>query len=228
MADIASTNIAPLCLCGRPGRAYLPLMPIRFLASSFAAATLAAALAGPALPQSRGWVQPPSELPKTFDEKMHNLDFLFGALKAAPDESSAKAIEQRIWAQWIISKSDTTNLLMTRVKTAVDAKDLDLALRLLDAVIELNPTYVEGWNRRATLRYMRKEFGESLADIRRVLTIEPRHFGALTGLGLIMQEFGDEKRALEAFRKALDLYPHLQRVPDMVKSLTDKVDGRDI
>ena len=203
-------------------------MPIRFLASSFAAATLAAALAGPALPQSRGWVQPPSELPKTFDEKMHNLDFLFGALKAAPDESSAKAIEQRIWAQWIISKSDTTNLLMTRVKTAVDAKDLDLALRLLDAVIELNPTYVEGWNRRATLRYMRKEFGESLADIRRVLTIEPRHFGALTGLGLIMQEFGDEKRALEAFRKALDLYPHLQRVPDMVKSLTDKVDGRDI
>jgi tetratricopeptide (TPR) repeat protein len=220
--------IAPLCLFGRTGRAYLPRMTIRFH-TTLAAAAFAVALASPALSQSRGWVEPPSELPKSsFDDKMHNLDFLFGALKAAPDEGSAKAIEQRIWAQWLISKSDTTNLLMTRVKTAVDGKDLELALRLLDAVIELNPDYVEGWNRRATLRFMRKEYGESLADIGRVLAIEPRHFGALTGLGLIMQELGDEKRALEAFRKALDLNPHLQRVPEYVKSLTEKVDGRDI
>jgi tetratricopeptide (TPR) repeat protein len=209
-------------------------MPTRFLASTLAAAALAVVLAHPALSQSRpqpharGWVEPPSELPKTFGGKLQDLDFLFGALKVAPDETSAKAIEQRIWAQWLISKSDTTNLLMTRVKTAIDGKDLDLALRLLDSVVELNPDYVEGWNRRATLHYMRKEFGQSLTDIRRVLAIEPRHFGALTGLGLIMQELGDEKRALEAFRKALDVNPHLARVPDMVKSLTGKVQGRDI
>jgi len=203
-------------------------MRMRFLVPTLAAAALATGLAGSALSQSRGWVEPPAELPKTFDDKLHDLDFLFGALKAAPDESSAKAIEQRIWAQWLISKSDTTNLLMSRVKTAVEGKNLELALRLLDAVIELNPGYVEGWNRRATLRYMRKEFGESLADIRRVLALEPRHFGALTGLGLIMQELGDEKRALEAFRKALAVNPHLPRVPEYIKSLTDKVDGRDI
>ena len=207
-------------------------MPTRFLASKLAAPALAVALAQPALSQSRpnarGWVEPPAELPKTFGGKMQDLDFLFGALKVAPDETSAKAIEQRIWAQWLISKSDTTNLLMTRVKTAIDGKDLDLAMRLLDSVVELNPGYVEGWNRRATLHYMRKEFGQSLTDIRRVLAIEPRHFGALTGLGLIMQELGDEKRALEAFQKALDVNPHLTRVPDMVKSLTGKVQGRDI
>lgn len=209
-------------------------MPFRFLMTYLAAAAFAVVLAGPALsqsptqPQSRGWIEPPTELPKTFGDKMHDLDFLFGALKAAPDEASAKVIEQRIWAQWLISKSDTTNLLMSRVKTAMDGKDLDLALRLLDSVIELNPDYVEGWNRRATLRYMRKEFGPSLADIRRVLALEPRHFGALTGLGLILQELGEEKQALQAFRKALDVNPHLQRVPDMVKSLIEKVQGRDI
>jgi len=205
-------------------------MPIRFLVPRLAAAALVAALATPALSQSPSnkWVHPPSDLPKSYFGKMQDLDFLFGALKVAPDETSAKAIEQRIWAQWLISKSDTANLLMSRVKKAVEAKDLDLAMRLLDAVVELNPDYVEGWNRRATLHYMRKEFGESLADISHVLALEPRHFGALTGLGLIMQELGDEKRALDAFRKALEVNPHLERVPDYVKSLSGKVQGRDI
>jgi tetratricopeptide (TPR) repeat protein len=173
-------------------------------------------------------VQPPAEMPKSFNEKLQDLDFLLGALKAAPDEASAKAIEQRVWAHWLISKSDTTNLLMSRVKKAVEGKDLDLALRLLDSVIELNPDYMEGWNRRATLHYMRKEVGKSLSDIRRVLALEPRHFGALTGLGMIMQDLGDDKHALEAFRKALAINPHLQRIPEIVKTLTEKVDGRDI
>ena len=211
-------------------------MSTRFIPSRLAAAILVAVVATPALSQSvrppqgapEKWVEPPSELPKSNLGKLQDLDFLFGALKAAPDETSAKAIEQRIWAQWLVSKSDTANLLMTRVKKAVEAKDLDLAVRLLDAIVELNPDYVEGWNRRATLNYMRKEFGESLADISRVLAIEPRHFGALTGLGLIMQELGDEKRALDAFQKALEIHPHLQRVPEYVKSLSGKVQGRDI
>jgi len=211
-------------------------MSTRFIASCLAAAVLAAVVATSALSQSvrppqsapKKWVEPPSELPKSHFGKLQDLDFLFGALKAAPDETSAKAIEQRIWAQWLISKSDTTNLLMTRVKKAVEAKDLDLAMRLLDAIVELHPDYVEGWNRRATLHFMRKEFGHSLADIGRVLALEPRHFGALTGLGLIMQELGDEKRALDAFQKALEVHPHLERVPGYVKSLSGKVQGRDI
>jgi len=222
------SGISALCIAAWLRRNNLSAMPIRFIASGLAVAALAAVSATPVLSQSQGWVQPPSELPKSHFGKLQDLDFLFGALKAAPDETSAKAIEQRIWAQWLISKSDTTNLLMTRVKKAVEAKDLDLAMRLLDAIVELHPDYVEGWNRRATLHFMRKEFGESLADIGRVLAIEPRHFGALTGLGLIMQELGDEKRALDAFQKALEVHPHLERVPEYVKSLSGKVQGRDI
>jgi tetratricopeptide (TPR) repeat protein len=174
-------------------------------------------------------MQPPKDLPRPQQGgQTRNLDFLFGALKAAPDADSAKQVEGRIWAQWIASGSDTANLLMTRVKTAIDAKDFNLAIELLDAIVKIKPDYIEAWNRRATIRYMRKEFGESLQDIRQVLIREPRHFGALSGLGMILQEFGDDKRALEAFRRALDIHPNLPRIPDLVKSLTEKVEGRDI
>src|SRR5262249_40393673 len=172
---------------------------------------------------------PPTKLPRPQrGDRTQNLDFLFGALKAAPDTESAKAIEERIWALWFVSGSDTADLLMTRVKTAVEAKDLDLAIELLDAIVEIQPDYVEAWNRRATVYFMKKDYGRSLADIRQVLAREPRHFGALSGLGLIMQELGDEKRALDVFRRALAVHPHLERIPDVVKVLTEKVEGRDI
>lgn len=174
-------------------------------------------------------IEPPKDLPKPpRGDPSRNIEFLFEALKVAPDEASAKHIEERIWALWLVSSSDTANLLMSRVKTAVDGKDLDLAVKLLDSIVELKPDYIEAWNRRATLYYMRKDFSRALADIRQVLIREPRHFGALSGLGMIMQEFGDEKRALEAFRMALSIHPRLQKIPDLVKTLTDKVDGRDI
>jgi tetratricopeptide (TPR) repeat protein len=174
-------------------------------------------------------VVPPAKLPRPQrGDRTQNLDFLFGALKAAPDAETAKAIEERIWALWFVSGSDTADLLMTRVKTAFEAKELDLAVQLLDAIVEIKPDYVEAWNRRATIYFMKKDYGRALADIRQVLGREPRHFGALSGLGLIMQEFGDEKRALDVFRRALAVHPHLERIPDIVKTLTDKVEGRDI
>ena len=170
----------------------------------------------------------PSKLPKVGADRTRGLDFLFGALKVAPDEASAKHVEARIWAMWMQTPSDTAALLMLRAKAAVDAQKPDVALKLLDAVVKLRPDYIEGWNRRATLYYLKNDYAHSLEDIREVLIREPRHFGALAGLGMIMQDIGDEKRALEAFRKALAVNPHLDKVPELVKSLTEKVEGRDI
>jgi tetratricopeptide (TPR) repeat protein len=204
------------------------------------ALVLTCALAGPGLAQTVAPpspregeaiepMQPPSDLPRPQrGDRVRNLDFLFEALKAAPDADTAKQVENRIWALWTASGSDTANVLMTRVKAAIDAKDLDLAVKLLDSIVEIKPDYVEAWNRRATIHYMRKDFDKSMEDIRQVLIREPRHFGAISGLGMILQEFGDEKRALDAFRKALSIHPHLQKIPDLVKSLTEKVEGRDI
>ena len=168
----------------------------------------------------------PDKLPKVDHTK--SLDFLFGALKAAPDDISAKHVEARIWAIWLQTPSDTATLLMTRAKAAVDAHKIDVAIKLLDSIIKLRPDYVEGWDRRATLYYMQDDYGRSLADIQQVLIREPRHFGALTCLGLIMQELGDEKRALDVYRKALAINPHLDKVPERVKALTEKIEGRDI
>ncbi len=174
-------------------------------------------------------MQPPDNLPKPQrGDRTRNLDFLFEALKVAPDDVSAKGVEDRIWALWLASGSDTANLLMSRVKSAIEGQDLDLAINLLNSIIELKPDYVEAWNRRATLHYMKKDFGRALGDIQQVLAREPRHFGAMSGLGMILQEFGDEKHALEVFRRALAVHPRLQRIPDLVKSLTEKVEGRDI
>jgi tetratricopeptide (TPR) repeat protein len=194
-------------------------------------AVLAQAVPPPNPPHGRAIepMQPPKDLPRPQrGDRTRNLDFLFGALKVAPDADSAKQVENRIWALWLASGSDTANLLMSRAKTAIEGNDLDLAIKLLDALVKLKPDYIEAWNRRATTHYMRKEYRQSMEDIRQVLLREPRHFGAMSGLGMILQEFGDEKHALDAFRRALEINPHLPKIDEMVKALTEKVEGRDI
>src|SRR5262245_9853937 len=181
-----------------------------------------------ATPKKKPPEAPAKQLPKVGADKTRGLDFLLGALKAAPDDASAKHVEARIWAIWMQTPSDTAALLMLRAKAAMDAQQVDVALKLLDSIIKLRPDWTEAWNRRATLYYLKNDYARSLADIQQVLAREPRHFGALAGLGMIMQDLGDDKRALEAFRKALAINPHLEKVPDLVKSLREKVEGRDI
>jgi tetratricopeptide (TPR) repeat protein len=210
---------------------------LRLRILALGAALLASALAAPAsfaqrMPDSSygpDWVNPPNDLPRPeHGDRTYSLDTLFDALKVAPDDDSAKAIEDRIWALWMVSGSDTCNLLMGRVKAAADDKDYDLAIKILDAVIELKPNYAEAWNRRATIYYLKRDYAHALADIGEVLAREPRHFGALAGLGAILQEIGDDKHALEAYRKALAINPHLEHIPEVVKALSDQIDGRAI
>ncbi len=210
-----------------------PLVATVAIGLTIATGLLAATLAWPSLAaaQSPGkkWVEPPADVPRPRPaDRTRNIDFLFDALKVAPDDDSAKAIENRIWALWLHSGSDTADLLMARVKQATEAKNLDLGIRLLNAIIEIRPNYVEAWNRRATLFFLKKDYSNSVADIREVLAREPRHFGALAGLGTILSEIGDERHALAAFRQALAIHPHLSGIADEVKRLTEKVEGRPI
>jgi tetratricopeptide (TPR) repeat protein len=172
-------------------------------------------------------VEPPADLPRV-QRGDHNLDRLFQALRVAPTAESAKYIENRIWATWAAQGGDTAALLMTRVRTATEGKDYDLAIKLLTAIIDIKPDYVEAWNRRATLYFLKRDYQSAMADLRAVLDREPRHFGAWAGIGMILNDIGDEPRALAAFRRAVDLYPRIERIPDMIKKLTESVDGRDI
>ena len=172
---------------------------------------------------------PPDKLPKApKGDRGRNIDFLFDALKAAPDAEIAKQVENRIWATWLASGSDTADLLMSRVKAAIEGKDARLAIQLLGSIIEIKPDYIEAWNRRATLFFAMKDYGRAMADIQEVLNREPRHFGALAGLGMILEEVGENKQALDAYRKALAVNPHMQKIPEQVKALSEKVEGRDI
>jgi tetratricopeptide (TPR) repeat protein len=174
-------------------------------------------------------IEPPKELPAPQrGDPSKNLDRLFAALRVAPTDESAKFIEGRIWALWMAAGGDTATLLMGRVKTALEGKDIDLAIKLLTAIIDIKPDYIEGWNRRATIYFLRRDFGSAISDLRNVLAREPRHFGAWAALGIIMQELGEDRLALSAFRRALELHPRLERIPDMVKKLADSVEGRDI
>ena len=130
---------------------------------------------------------------------------------------------------WIASGSDTCNLLMGRVKAATEQKDLDLAIKLLDAVIELKPTYTEAWNRRATIYYLQKDYGHALSDIREVLAREPRHFGALSG-----SRFHPDRRSATRSTRSK---PIAVRSPSIlisrtstktIKNFREKVEGREI
>jgi tetratricopeptide (TPR) repeat protein len=201
-----------------------PLLPTAILLAALATGDLAHAQA-PATPDPKAERRP---VRKPALSRAQQLDGLFEALKRAPDERIAKAIEQRIEATMLQSGSDTADLLMVRARTAIQAKDSDLALELLDAAIAYEPEFVEAWAQRATLLYVKKDLGGSLADIRVVLAREPRHFGALVGLGVILQDIGENKHALDAFRRALAVNPHLKAVPEFVKKLEVKVEGLDI
>src|SRR3954463_10287829 len=99
----------------------------------------------------------PAKLPKVGADRTKGLDFLFGALKAAPDQASAKHVEARIWAMWLQTPSDTAALLMSRAKAAVDKQNYHVAIKLLDSLVKLRPDYTEAWNRRATIYYLKND-----------------------------------------------------------------------
>ena len=129
------------------------------LAAPLLAAAPAAAQVKPDAPAAPDWAKPRGDAQRPErGERTYNLDTLFEALKIAPDEASAKAIEHRIWALWMVSAATPAILLMGRAKAAAEEKDYGLAIKLLDAVIEIEPDYAEGWNRRATVYYLQKDY----------------------------------------------------------------------
>jgi len=159
-----------------------------------------------------------------------SLDVIFKGLKLAPDAESAKYVEGIILSRWHVSMSDTTELLMGRARAARDAKDQDLALKLYTAVIDTNPdpAFFEAWSDRAEIYMGKRDYGDALADIHYLLKKEPRHFQALAMLGKILLDVGDEKGALTAFRRVLDIYPHMAGVAEAASHLVKGVEGQHI
>lgn len=158
-----------------------------------------------------------------------SLDQLFKTLATPGDAAIGEAAEGEIERRWLQSGSDTIDLLMLWAQQAIAAKDYPRANDFLDAVTTLKPSYAEGWNRRATLFFLEQQYGKALSDIEKVLAIEPRHFGALAGLGLILQEIDQKPTALAALKKALAINPYLDdSVKNAVRDLEPSVEGHPI
>lgn len=220
-----------------------PAHPVRRAAQTGLAAALSLAIVGglaqaqqlrgdKAMPQPGPPSAAPGDAaparPRLPRDKRTQLEGLFAALKVAPDDRSAKMIADRLDQIFGDSGSPSADLLMARAAAAAEAKEADLALQLLDAVIEIEPDYIGALSRRATILYMRDDYGAALADIREVLAREPRHFAMLYGLALIMRDLGDDKRALQAVRQALAVNPRLDGASELEAQLTIKVEGRPI
>ena len=156
------------------------------------------------------------------------LDELFTRLHDAAEPEEAQGIASAIQRIWLRSGSDTADLLMARALSALSAHNTELCLSVLDKVIELNPDWAEGWNKRATIRYVSADYAGAMADIAHVLALEPRHFGALAGMGYIFQKLERDKQALSVFRKVLEIYPQQEDIRKTIEKLSPDVDGRDI
>ena len=138
------------------------------------------------------------------------LDPLFNRLQTTLSEVEAQTIEITIWKIWIESDQDEVNRLMQAGTSAMEKRDYETALKVFDKVVAIAPNFAEGWNKRATVHYLRKDFAPSIKDIQRTLNLEPRHFGALSGLGLVFMEMERYDSALRAFKDALKVHPHLR------------------
>ncbi len=186
--------------------------------------------AQPRTPSAPSRTTPPAEPERRVPDPRHQsrIDQLFERLAASGTEIEANGIAEQIARLWARSGSDTLDLLMDRVREAMQAQEGEVALDILDSVLALKPDWAEAYSRRAAVHFQRKDFDGAMRDLRQTLTLEPRHFQALAGVGLIFQQGGNEKQALAAFREALKLNPHLKGIKQAAERLATDHDGQGI
>ena len=144
------------------------------------------------------------------------------------DEETWRDAQKDIATLWSKSGSPSFDLLLKRGRDAMEREDFAAAALHFDDLVNLAPEFAEGWNMRATLRFHQKEYGRSLADIAETLALEPRHFGALSGMGIILETLELKSEALSAYRAALEVHPHMENAQEAVDRLAPDVDGKPI
>ena len=169
---------------------------------------------------------PPAPVPEAIDEL--TLDELFEKLAADGESPAGARFEEEILTRFNRSGSDTSDLLLSWAAQAIEDKDYPLALDVLDQIVVLKPDFAEAWNKRATVYYLLDDYSASLADIRQVLALEPRHFGALSGLGLILESMDRKEEAIEVFRRTLAINPRLEQVRETLERLEKETAGNSI
>jgi len=174
-------------------------------------------------PEDSTQEKPPA--PRTRAELLNDL---YARLAASKDADETAGLIGAIDRLELESGSDAGDLLMARAVAAMAAKNYDIALALLDKLVDLHPEWAEAWNKRATVRFLVDDDRGSMADIAHVLKLEPRHIGALAGMGVILEREGFRDDALRAYQRALQIAPQLKSLKDSVERLTKAVQGEDL
>ena len=187
---------------------------LRFVKVSLACAVTAFFLLAPPVPASAQTPEP-------------DVDALLERL-ATPDLAEWQSIESQIFRIWSQSGSPAMDLLLKRGRDAIETQNFEAAIEHLTALTDHAPDFAEGWNTRATAFFANDQLGLALEDVQRVLALEPRHFNALQGLGLIMRELGQEDLALRAFQMAAAIHPHDPDLKGLLERLENTSGERDI
>lgn len=213
--------------------ALLPLLTVAAAAPAFAQVPPAAGrgeiVQAQTRPPARG-AQPQKPVETAPEESVRKpvLNELFERLAASKDQEEADGIAGAIERVFQRSGSDTADLLLNRALTALHRKENKTAFEVLDKLVVVEPEWAEAWMQRATARFMDGDRYGAVDDLGQALSREPRHFGALSGLGSVLYSLGYEKRALEVYRRALAVRPHQADIKQMIDKLAPDVDGRDI
>lgn len=147
---------------------------------------------------------------------------------ADPDQAGADQIEQELRRQWSKSGSPAMDLLLQRAQKALEAEDYPTAIEHLTALTDHAPDFAEGWNLRATAWFQTGRLGLALQDVRRTLALNPDHFAAMSGLGIILEALGEEQQALDVLRRSHALNPHRAGIAGMIERLERALDGKAI
>ena len=165
--------------------------------------------------------------PASADQTDQRLDTLFSRLKAG-EAGEAASVQREIGRIWVASEDRMADRMMRQGIGAMAANELEAARRIFDRLVDRSPDFAEAWNKRATVHYMMGDFRASVFDIQKTLDLEPRHFGALSGLGLIYDALDEPEAAIRSFEAALEINPHLDGTRERVEELRRTVRGRRI
>lgn len=154
------------------------------------------------------------------DQNDPGLDALFERIAVTDDPEEATVIQSKIWRIWVRAGQAEIDRLMEKGIEALATNELERAIDLFTEIVEKSPNFAEGWNKRATAYYLNGDFNASVRDIERTLALEPRHFGAVSGMGLIFLSQGDNVGALQAFTRVLEINPHAKGAREQVRRLS--------
>ncbi len=163
-------------------------------------------------------------VPAGADQTDERLDRLFDRLEASQNETEAELLEKAIWRIWQRPKTASVRVLMRVGIQDMNEGRYKSAEQNFSAAIEFEPEFAEAWNKRATVRYLMNDLVGSVEDIKRTLVLEERHFGALSGLGLIYDALDQKEAAVQAFGAALKIHPHL-KIRNRMEELVEEIEG---